>query len=653
MKSTLKSSLLAAALAALSAGSAQADFITVGSDTDNRIITDTRWTRDNVYILGRVIIVANGAKLTIEPGTIIRGAPASLTGYAEEPGTLVVARGGKIIANGTVDDPIIFTSMNDTNVPGGTGTIPTTWVNLKGTSINIATIGNDDYTPGGPEGNNGFNKSGLWGGIILSGRAYAACNTQGTDTNSDGLWDAHASSLAVDAGGTNGSGRQNFGYGTDFPEGLAAGSGSSVLNSALSVYGGTDDTDSSGVMRFVVNRYGGFVLGAAAVGNEINAYTICAVGSGTVLEHLECYQNKDDGFEFFGGRCNTRFLFSSANQDDSFDADEGYRGLHQFWTVIQGTINTSPSNSLRSGFALNQAIGQTETGNDYQYDKLMEVDGPEPNDGDRLPETDLTVFNFTFLSGATKKEGVQPRLEAKIALHNGITENVATLSRAAEATGGVRTTRLTWSNIYSFNSTTSAGVINNVNTNVGSTNGTGTAAALTILNQITPLQHQTASSIVTPWRFSATASPVTPSPLYTKNGLDLRLAPAAAARNVPLASGVILPSGFIDTGFAGSMRDNLQMFGWTSLAAMDVLPLTNLSRPALTMSVVNVGGGTFRHQVSFPSSNPTVGYVVERSFDGIHWTVLTTEPISGSGTISFTDPTTPSDEAALYRAYGL
>lgn len=643
---------LACALAALSGAAARADYITVGTDADNRIVTDTRWTRDNVYILGRVIFVAEGATLTIEPGTVIRGVPASLSGYAEEPGTLVVARGAKIIANGTADDPIIFTTLNDTNVPGGAATVPATWTNLKGTVIDIATnttlLANNDYTPGGPEGNNGFNKSGLWGGIILSGRGYAACNTQGTDTDLDGIWDAHV--LTEDA-----QRRQNFGVGTDFPEGLASGSGSNVLNAPLSIYGGTDDSDSSGVMRFVVNRYGGFVLGAAAVGNEINAFTLCALGSGTVLEHLECYQNKDDGFEFFGGKCNTRFLFASANQDDSFDADEGYRGIHQFWTLVQGAINNSPALSLRSGFSGNQAIGHTETAGDYQYDKLMEVDGPEPNDGDRLPETDLAVFNFTFLSGGTKKEGVQPRLEAKVALHNGLIENASTISRAAETAGGTRSTRLTWSNLYSYNSTVTGGALVNANSSTGASNGTGAASALVILNQITPLQHQSASSIVTPWSFSnnATLPAVVPCPLYTKNGLDPRLAPAAAARNVPLASGVVLPAGYINAGFAGSMCDNNHMFGWGSLSALEVLPTSNLQRPVISMGVSNVGGGTFRHQVSFPSAGASVRYVVERSLDGVSWSVLTTTPLTGAGTISFVDPDTPSDERALYRVYGL
>jgi hypothetical protein len=638
---------LACAVSTL-AGVARADFITVGSDTENRILTDTRWTRDNVYLLGRVIIIANGAKLTIEPGTLIRGAPASLTGYAEEPGTLVVSRGGKLIANGTVDDPIIFTTLRDPNVPGGAATVPSSWVNLKGTTVDVSAIASSDYSPGGPEGNNGFNKSGLWGGIIVSGRGFAACNTQGTDTNTDGIWDAHAASLAEDA-----MRRQNFGVGTDFPEGLASGSGSNVLNASSSIYGGTDDDDSSGVLRFVVNRYGGFVLGAAAVGNEINAFTFCALGSGTVLEHLECFQNKDDGFEFFGGKCNTRFLFSDSNQDDSFDADEGYRGIHQFWTVIQGTINSSPTASLRSGFSSNQAIGQTETGADYQYDRLMEVDGPEPDNGDRLPETDLTVFNFTFLAGGTKKEGLVARLEAKVAVHNGIVENATTLSRGSEAAGGTRTSRLTWSNLYSYNSTVQSGSLAVLNSAVGTTTGTGSAAGVPILTQINALQHQPVSSLATPWSFSAAATVPVPCPLYTKNGLDLRLAPAAPARNVPLAGGVVLPSGYVNAGFAGSMCDNNHLFGWSSLAALDVLPTSNLTRPVISMSVANVGGGTFRHQVSFPSAGAATRYVVERSFDGITWTVLSTTPLTGVGTVSFIDPTTPADEAALYRVYGL
>lgn len=647
MKHTLKATFLAAAaLAAALPGAARADFIVVGSQNDNRITTDTRWTRDNVYILARAIIVSNGAKLTIEPGTLIRGLRATESGFPEEPGTLVIARGSKIIANGTVDAPIIFTSIDDPNVPGGAATVPSTLTNLFGNVINVAALANNNYTPGGPSGNNGFAKSGLWGGIILCGRAHVAANTGNTDADSDGIWDAHADSLTE-----NFRRIQNAGIGTDYPEGLSSGSGSNVLNSALTIYGGTDDEDDSGVMRYVVNRYGGFVIGAAAVGNEINGITICAVGSGFVFEHCEVFQNKDDGFEWFGGKHDTRFLFSSANQDDAFDGDEGFRGNHQFWTVVQGTINTS-GNPLRSGHdGFNTTIGQTESGSDYQYDKLMEWDGGEPDNGDRLPMTDISLFNFTMLAGGTKFEGLNPKLEAHVAMHNGLVENANNVSRAAETGGGSITTLLTWSNLYAYRATATSGqpLPASSNVNVGAASATVGGVNYVILNQINQMQLPGASQIRTPWRFSAIASPVVPCPLYTKNGLDLRLDPDGDAYDVPFAGGVSLPAGFINARFAGSMRDNNAMFGWTSLHALQVFTTDNLDRP-----VVVLGEDDGHPTVNFEAADAGVLYIVEKSDDGKKWTVLTPEPLTGTvGGVSYTDTTSGLSDTVLYRVYGL
>ncbi|MDR1646162.1 MAG: Ig-like domain-containing protein [Tannerellaceae bacterium] len=49
------------------------------------------------------VYVADGATLTIEPGAVVKGEKASM-------GSLIVERGGKIIAEGTSDKPIVFTS---------------------------------------------------------------------------------------------------------------------------------------------------------------------------------------------------------------------------------------------------------------------------------------------------------------------------------------------------------------------------------------------------------------------------------------------------------------------------------------------------------------------------------------------------------------
>lgn len=645
MKHTLKATLLAAAaLAAALPNEARADFIVVGSQNDNRITTDTRWTRDNVYILGRVIIVSNGAKLTIEPGTVVRGLRALESDIAEEPGSLVIARGSKLVANGTVDAPIIFTSIDDPNVPGGAATVPASVTNLLGRVIDVTALANNDYSPGGPSGNNGFAKSGQWGGIIICGRAHVAANTGSTDADANGIWDAHADSLTE-----NFRRIQNAGIGTDYPEGLSSGSGSNVLNSDLTIYGGTNDEDDSGVMRYVVNRYGGFVIGAAAVGNEINGITICGVGTGFTFEHCEVYQNKDDGFEWFGGKHDTRHLFSSANQDDAFDGDEGFRGTHQFWTVIQGTINTS-GNGLRSGHTgSNGTIGQIESGSDYQYDKLMEWDGGEPDNGDRLPMTDVNLYNFTMLTGGTKFEGLNPKLEAHVSMHNGVIENTNNVSRAAETGGGAITTLLTWSNIFAYRATATAGnpLPASSTVNVGATSATVGGVAIPILTQVNALTFPGVSQIRTPWRFSAVSNPVVPCPLYTKNGLDPRLDPAAAAYgNVPFA--VALPAGLVNANYAGSMRDNNQMFGWTSLYSLEAFVDDNLARPEISLGV---SGGN--PTVSFQSVGG-VRYVVEKSTDGKRWAVLTTEPLVGTdGIVVHTDTTSDEDDTVLYRVYGL
>src|SRR5690606_1432688 len=63
------------------------------------ITANETWTGNNVYILKRKVVVGEGVILTIEPGTIVKGAK----GEAEEASALVVDQGGKLIANGTAD----------------------------------------------------------------------------------------------------------------------------------------------------------------------------------------------------------------------------------------------------------------------------------------------------------------------------------------------------------------------------------------------------------------------------------------------------------------------------------------------------------------------------------------------------------------------
>lgn len=220
------------------------------------IAADRTLDKDSIYILAGFVFVEEGATLTIEPGTIIKGEE----GTGVNASALIVARGGKIYANGTAQEPIIFTSVQDEIQPGETeSTLPAT-------------------------------TRGLWGGVLLLGNAQIT-------------------TAAREAG----------------VEGLD-------VNDPRSRYGGNDDADDSGVLRYVSIRHGGSEIGA---GNEINGLTLAGVGSGTTVEYVEVISNKDDGFEFFGGTVNTKYLLSAYCADDAFDYDEGWRGNNQFWFVYQ------------------------------------------------------------------------------------------------------------------------------------------------------------------------------------------------------------------------------------------------------------------------------------------------------------------------------
>lgn len=224
------------------------------------IALNETWTKENIYILDRKVVVQDGVTLTIEPGTIIKGR----AGQGSLSSALIVARGGKIMAEGTPSEPIIFTSESDNITCGET----------SGTNL--------DET-----------NSGLWGGLLIMGKAPCSLSGDVVETQIEGI----------------------------------------PADDTFGLYGGTDPADDSGVVMYVSIRHGGTLIGD---GNEINGLTLGGVGSGTTISHVEVVANVDDGVEFFGGTVNASNLLVWAVGDDALDIDQAYSGTIDNAVVILG-----------------------------------------------------------------------------------------------------------------------------------------------------------------------------------------------------------------------------------------------------------------------------------------------------------------------------
>ncbi|MGA0109008.1 MAG: hypothetical protein ACO3HG_00955 [Schleiferiaceae bacterium] len=233
----------------------------------SNITSNTTWYADTVYQLGGRITVTSGATLTIQPGTVIKGE----AGTGSNATALLIARGGKLMAEGTASLPIIFTSVADEITP------------------EMVAAGNFASPNLDPTVN------GLWGGVLILGNAKISPKP-----------------------GTAG----------ELLEVQIEGIPTSDANG---LYGGNDDADNSGVLKYVSIRHGGTNIGS---GNEINGLTLGGVGNGTVIENIEIVANQDDGIEYFGGTITTKNVISWNCGDDALDTDQSFGGTIDNFVVI-------------------------------------------------------------------------------------------------------------------------------------------------------------------------------------------------------------------------------------------------------------------------------------------------------------------------------
>ena len=89
------------------------------------------------------------------------------------------------------------------------------------------------------------------------------------------------------------------------------------------VYGGSDNNDSSGIIRYLQ------IVGTGAQINpesQYNGISFYSVGSGTLVDNVAVINGSDDGVEFFGGTVNASNILVVNAKDDMFDFTQGYAG---------------------------------------------------------------------------------------------------------------------------------------------------------------------------------------------------------------------------------------------------------------------------------------------------------------------------------------
>lgn len=105
-------------------------------------------------------------------------------------------------------------------------------------------------------------------------------------------------------------------------------------------YGGCIETDSSGIAQFVRVEFAGLDF---TPNNELNLWTMNAVGSGTTFRYIQAHAGDDDCHEWFGGTVNEDHLVASGCADDGFDFQLGFRGSLQFGLLVQNGSLTDPT----------------------------------------------------------------------------------------------------------------------------------------------------------------------------------------------------------------------------------------------------------------------------------------------------------------------
>lgn len=381
-----------------------------GNDNDSPIIVDSEvpvtevtkagiikanetWTADKIYILGGKVVVDEGITLTIEAGTIIKGAE----GQGSLASALVVDQGGKLIAEGTAAKPIIFTSVLD-NIEIG---------QKSGSNLTIA-------------------DNGLWGGLIVLGKAPVSVSGDVATKQIEGI-------PASDSFGQ---------YGGD-----VANDNSGVFKYISIRHGGiTIGAD---------NEINGLTLGGVGSGTTVDHIEIVAnqddaieiFGGSVNVTNVLTWAQGDDGLDFdeaWSGSIKNALVILGTDSDSAMELDgpAGSAATEAGYTIENVTLIGAGTSSkyadLRDGLIVNLnnvlAYG-------FSADSKVKVNGADSQTelaNDRITFSKWEIVLPSGVAIADLITGANPGDEVKF------TNNATSIASNSAATVGATTSVFSW-----------------------------------------------------------------------------------------------------------------------------------------------------------------------------------------------------------------
>jgi hypothetical protein len=259
------------------------------------ISENVTWETGKVYILGARITVLDGVTLTIEPGVIVKGQ----AGTGPNATALLVARGGILMAEGTAEAPIIFTSVADEIMPGE--------------------IASPNLDP---------DIDGLWGGVIVLGKAPISAPGDATSFQIEGIPPSDQNGL----------------YGGDVPN-----DNSGVIRYISIRHGGSNIGEG--------NEINGLTLGGVGSGTVIENVEVVAnqddgiewFGGTVNVTNAIIWNSGDDALDTdqaWAGTINNFVLICGPNTDHALEIDGPEGSYLEAHTVKNGSVKGHPDSEL-------------------------------------------------------------------------------------------------------------------------------------------------------------------------------------------------------------------------------------------------------------------------------------------------------------------